>query len=61
MRFAAVHPAKRKPQQPQRIAAAEIIRRLVNGKLLHDAEPAAAQPPELPADLDQRVRLIGEW
>ena len=58
MRFAAVP-----PRQPDtRRSAADFIRRLVSG----EARPAEAQPDtvkatELPLDLDQRVRLVGEW
>jgi hypothetical protein len=58
MRFAAVIvPAK----PAQRAPAAELLRRLVAGEPL--TRPYLAEPPsqELPADLDQRVRLVGEW
>ena len=57
MRFASV--ALPKPSE-SRSPAAEFVRKLVGDK----PEPPAisAQPqPELPSDLDQRVRLIGEW
>jgi hypothetical protein len=58
MRFAAVTV----PGQPkQRAPAAEFLRRLVAGESL--MRPAPPEPPvhDLPADLDQRVRLVGEW
>jgi hypothetical protein len=59
MRFAAVivppQPA------PQRAPAAEFLRRLVAGEPLSQAFPANPPSHELPADLDQRVRLVGEW
>lgn len=60
MRFAAVI----KRQQPaSRAGMAEVVRRLVPGQPSVRAQPAAPTkpPPELPLDLDQRVRLIGEW
>ena len=58
MRFAAV---VIQPKLPQRTPAAEFLRRLVAGEplLLAPADPPA--PQDLPADLDQRVRLVGEW
>ncbi|MDB5881363.1 MAG: hypothetical protein JWP43_1241 [Ramlibacter sp.] len=58
MRFAAVI-VPRQPQQ--RTPAAEFLRRLVAGESL--MRPAAPEPQlhDLPADLDQRVRLVGEW
>jgi hypothetical protein len=56
MRFAAVPP----PKQPPRTPAAELIRRLVRGESLARLQ-AQAKPQELPSDLDQRVRLVGEW
>ena len=55
MRFAAViDPAK----PAQRALAAELLRRLVAGEPLKRAEPLPQEPP---LDLDQRVRLVGEW
>jgi hypothetical protein len=58
MRFAAVIvPSK----PPQRAPAAELLRRLVAGEPLTRTPLSEPQPHELPADLDQRVRLIGEW
>ena len=56
MRFASVPLPK--PAEP-RSPAAEFVRKLM-GEKPEPAEPAQA-PQELPADLDQRVRLIGEW
>ena len=62
MRFAA---APVPPSEP-RSAAADFLLRLTGGKT--PAASAAAQVraaveevSELPAELDQRVRLIGEW
>ena len=57
MRFAAVTMPK---VEPQRSPAAEFVRRLVSGEALQ-AAPAQAKPADPPADLDQRVRLVGEW
>ena len=56
MRFASVPLPK--PSEP-RSPAAEFVRKLIGQK----PEPAESLPgpQELPADLDQRVRLIGEW
>jgi hypothetical protein len=59
MRFAAVT-VPSKPQQ-QRAPAAELLRRLMAGKPLTRPFLAEPQPQDLPADLDQRVRLVGEW
>jgi hypothetical protein len=58
MRFsAAIHlpPPLRKP------AAPDILRRLAANEPAprRPAEPASTD--DLPADLDQRVRLVGEW
>jgi hypothetical protein len=59
MRFPAVvvrakRPAPVPARQPMRQPApvAELAAR---------TEPSAPQPQEMPADLDQRVRLAGEW
>ena len=60
MRFAAVNVPKKVLSQPPRTSASEIIRRIVSGEPLAQAQ-ASARQPELPADLDQRVRLVGEW
>lgn len=58
MRFsAAIH-----PQLPLRTpAVAEIIRRLVSSQPIANPQPALPREEDLPVDLDQRVRLIGEW
>jgi hypothetical protein len=42
-------------------AAAELIRRLVAGEPVQRAQPVPPCVEEPPADLDQRVRLVGEW
>lgn len=56
MRFAAVPLPK---TEPVRSPAAEFVRRLLAAeKLPATAETKVAEPPP---DLDQRVRLIGEW
>jgi len=59
MRFATVIV----PNQPaaQRAPAVELLRRLVAGEPLGQPYPAESRLQELPADLDQRVRLVGEW
>ncbi|MEJ6021000.1 hypothetical protein [Ramlibacter sp. PS4R-6] len=58
MRFAAVPLPK---TEPTRSPAAEFVRKLLGGEkaLLPQQAPALGEPP--PADLDQRVRLVGEW
>jgi hypothetical protein len=57
MRFAAVTMPK---NEPQRSPAAEFVRRLVQGDKFQPTAPEA-KPAEPPPDLDQRVRLVGEW
>ena len=59
MRFSAAI----QPQQPLRIPTpADFMRRLVSNKPLEQPQPPPApRVDELPADLDQRVRLVGEW
>ena len=43
-------------------AAADLLRRLLASKPSDKPEAAStARLEELPADLDQRVRLVGEW
>ena len=37
------------------------IRQPVPDEMTRDAQPEAPEPQEEPADLDQRVRLAGEW
>lgn len=58
MRFAAITMPK---TEPQRSPAAEFVRRLVGADKLAPPTPAEGKPAEPPGDLDQRVRLIGEW
>ncbi|HSV33968.1 MAG TPA: hypothetical protein VLI46_00360 [Ramlibacter sp.] len=58
MRFAAVITP---PQRPLRKPAREVIRRIVGAPLQTRLPPEPAKPQEMPADLDQRVRLVGEW
>jgi hypothetical protein len=54
--------AATQPKQPLRKApAGESIRQLVTGNGAPAPKPAPARPDELPAALDERVRLIGEW
>jgi hypothetical protein len=57
MRFAAVV----RPEPPERAPAAELLLRLLAGEPLIRAARDTARPQDLPADLDQRVRLVGEW
>jgi hypothetical protein len=60
MRFAAA-PV---PQPEQRSAAADFILRLAGAQNLAPVAPEArttSEPADLPAELDQRVRLVGEW
>jgi hypothetical protein len=55
-------PAAVQPKQPQRNAAVtELLRRFLSAPPLLRAERAPVRLEELPADLDQRVRLVGEW
>ena len=56
MRFAAVIRQKHAPvPSPQPIGPPDL------DELTGDAQPVAPQLHEVPADLDQRVRLAGEW
>jgi hypothetical protein len=58
MRFSAAI----QPQPPLRTrAAAEAIRRLVSPEPVPRTPPVPVRADDLPADLDQRVRLVGEW
>jgi hypothetical protein len=57
MRFAAVIGTKPPERAP---AAAEFVLRLLAGEALKRAAQEPGRQP-LPADLDQRVRLVGEW
>jgi hypothetical protein len=52
MRFAAVIRDKQESVPPPQ---------LLPDELTGDAQPVAPQPQEVPVDLDQRVRLVGEW
>jgi hypothetical protein len=56
-------PAAVQPKQPQRhdAAALELFHRLLSAPPLPRAQPASVRLDEPPADLDQRVRLVGEW
>lgn len=56
MRFAAVIRQK----QPAPVPVPQPIRRPVPGEVAARTLPIP-RPQELPADLDQRVRLAGEW
>lgn len=60
MRFSAAIQAPLPLRTP---AATDFLRRLVAGKPALAQSPQAAQVrvEDLPADLDQRVRLVGEW
>jgi hypothetical protein len=50
------------PSLPLRTnAAAEFVRRLVAGTTKTEPAPTPVRFEELPPDLDQRVRLVGEW
>jgi hypothetical protein len=57
MRF----PATIKPQSPPRETVTELVCRPATLKPLPRPEPPALRSSELPLDLDQRVRLVGEW
>ena len=58
MRFASVNVPKQQPTQ--RVPATELIRRLV-ARESAPRNAAGERLQDLPADLDQRVRLVGEW
>lgn len=58
MRFAAIPLPK---DEPQRSPAAEFVRKILGGEKAALPQPAPGQAEPLPADLDQRVRLVGEW
>jgi hypothetical protein len=59
MRFAAVTMPK---SEPMRSPAAEFVRKLLAAQKALTAPPAGASPQgDAPPDLDQRVRLAGEW
>ena len=56
MRFATVPTPKSEPRSP----AADFVRKLLGADkpVPQQTAPAASEPP---VDLDQRVRLVGEW
>jgi hypothetical protein len=57
MRFPAIQ-----PKQPLRnVPAAEPVQLPVAERSSADREPAPPRPDELPAALDERLRLVGEW
>jgi hypothetical protein len=58
MRFASVPMPK---SEPQRSPAAEFVRKLLSGDQPLQQLPVPASQEGVPADLDQRVRLVGEW
>jgi hypothetical protein len=58
MRFSAAIQSQQPLQTP---TAADLIRRLVTGEALSRPPPMPEGSDELPIDLDQRVRLVGEW
>jgi hypothetical protein len=58
MRFAAVPPPQ---SEPRRSPAAEFVRKLLGGEKAPTSHAGPGQAEPLPADLDQRVRLVGEW
>lgn len=58
MRFSAAIQA---PPPLRKPAAPDFIRKLVASEPAPGAQPAPVRVDELPADLDQRVRLVGEW
>jgi hypothetical protein len=59
MRFAAVV----RPKQPVRMMPppAPTLRPVPDERAARTTQPPVPQPQEVPADLDQRVRLAGEW
>lgn len=61
MRFAAVPRSKQLPKPLQRSAASELLRKLTGAEPPVGKPAVTTRPQDLPADLDQRVRLVGEW
>ena len=57
MRFAANIPPRRPPRAP----ASEQMRGEIPSEPRPQVQPATPRTQELPVDLDQRVRLVGEW
>ena len=59
MRFAAVV----RPKQPPRMMPppAPAGQPVPDERVARTTQPPVPQPQEVPADLDQRVRLAGEW
>jgi hypothetical protein len=47
--------------EQESVPSSQAIRPPVPDELTRGAEPIAPQPQEVPEDLDQRVRLAGEW
>lgn len=58
MRFSAAIQPKLPLRTP---TAADVIRRLISSEPVARSEPSPPHSEDLPVDLDQRVRLIGEW
>ena len=58
MRFPAVVV---RAKQPAPVPAPPPIHQPAPAELAARTEPSAPRPQEVPADLDQRVRLAGEW
>ena len=58
MRFAAVPLPK---TEPQRSPAAEFVRKLLGADKAAAPQTVPNPADPVPADLDQRVRLLGEW
>ncbi len=56
MRFAAVIRQEHAPAP-----SPQPVRRPVSDELTRGAQPIAPRPQEVPDDLDQLVRLVGEW
>ncbi len=61
MRFANVQRTAQQQPLAQRGFAVEFMRRLTGSRPADKPAAVLAAPQDLPADLDQRVRLVGEW
>ena len=59
MRFASIEVPKE--QELKRTSVSEIFRRIVAGESPARTQSAEVRTEDLPAELDQRVRLVGEW